>query len=123
MSMMYFDINKDKDIDLSSKMEIDKRLKELLQLEDAGTYSVILHNDPINNMEFVIRIIKNVFDYSISKSIWLMLKAHFMGKSILWTGSLREANDKRSKMLSHGPDPTMRHKGAEPLTVTVEKNS
>lgn len=118
---MHFDINKD--VDLASKIEIDKKLKELFQLEQAGTYSVILHNDPINNMEFVTRVIKNVFGYSTSKSIWLMLKAHFTGKSLLWTGSFREAHNKRSKMLSHGPDPTMRHKGAEPLTVTVEKNS
>lgn len=121
MSVSYFDFNKD--ADLSIKVEIGKQLKELLQLEEAGTYSVILHNDPINTMEFVIKVIKNVFGYSISKSIWLMLKAHFKGASTLWAGSLREANDKRNKVISHGPDPTMQHKGAKPLTVTVEKNS
>jgi len=120
MSLVYFDFNKD--ADLSFKIEISKKLKELLQLEGAGTYSIVLHNDPINTMEFVTKVIKNVFGYSISKSIWLMLKAHFKGTSILWAGSFLEANDKRNKIISHGPDPTMRHKGAKPLTVTIEKD-
>lgn len=45
MLFVYFDFNKE--ADLASKIEIGKQLKELLQLEDAATYSVILHNDPI----------------------------------------------------------------------------
>jgi ATP-dependent Clp protease adapter protein ClpS len=119
MLLSYFDANKD--TDLSSKVEINKKLQELLQLEDAETYSTILNNDPINTMEFAVRVIRNVFSYSISKSIQLMQKAHFTGKSTLWVGSLRAANDKRNKIISHGPDPTVRHKEAKPLMITIEK--
>lgn len=120
MSYFYFEI--DKELDQASKLKIDTKLKELLQTEEPGTFSVILHNDPINGVDYVTGIIKEVFGYSTAKAIWLMLKAHFTGKSSLWSGSYEQANEKMNKVVSFGPDPNMAHKGAEPLKVTVEKN-
>lgn len=120
MTPLYFEI--DKELDYSSKLEIDKKIKELFQLDEAGTYSVILHNDPINGVDYVTGIIKEVFGYSSSKAIWLMLKAHFTGKSSLWSGSMEVATHKMNQIESLGPDPSMSHKDAEPLKITVEKN-
>ena len=119
MNIEYFDI--DDFTDIESKEYIDTKLKELSKSEKLGKYAVILHNDPINGVDYVTKVIKNVFGYSTSKAIWLMLKAHFTGKSILWSGSNVEASRKKDKMISFGPDPNMLHKGPEPIKVTVEK--
>ena len=119
VSFLYF--KTDESLGFASKAVIDENLKELIQTEDQGKFSVVLHNDPINSMEYVIGIIKEVFGYSTAKAVWLMLKAHFTGKSILWVGSKKKAELKRNKMRSFGPDPKMAHKGAQTLTVTVEK--
>ena len=120
MSTFYFDI--DDLTDIKSKSFVDEKLKEILKPEYSGKFSVVLHNDPINGVDFVTKIIKEVFGYSASKSIWLMLKANFSGKSILWLGSHKEAIYKQNKMIAFGADPNMIEKGAEPLKVTVESN-
>ncbi len=120
MGISYFDI--DKELDVSSKNALDRKLNELFQHEEPGKYAVILHNDPINGVDFVTGVIKKVFGYSTGIAIWLMLKAHFTGKSRLWCGPYRQAREKMSSMISFGPDPNMVHKGAETLRVTVEKN-
>ena len=118
--MILFDTNKD--LDLSANTIIDKKLKELFREDDNGKFSVILHNDHINGVEYVTKIIKEVFGYGTGKSIWLMLKAHFTGSCVVWIGPLKEAEKKKNIMISYGPDPNMVHRGALPLRVTVEKN-
>ena len=120
MSFIHFEI--DKDLDHASKLDIDSKLKEIFQLDTPGTFTVVLHNDPINGVDYVTRIIKEVFGYSTRKAIWLILKAHFTGKSRLWSGEHKAATEKKNQMISFGPDPNMSHKGAKPLMVTVEKN-
>lgn len=108
--------------DTDSESVVEEWLEEITKEELAGKYSVVLHNDPINGVDFVTRIIHAVFGYGMRKSAWLMLKAHFTGRSTLWVGAKGEAEQKRNEMIAHGPDPNMLHKGAQPLTVTVERN-
>jgi ATP-dependent Clp protease adaptor protein ClpS len=120
MIHIYFDV--DRELKEKTRLDIDPKVRALFELEDLGLYSVILHNDPINEVDFVVDIIRRVFGYSLSKAIWLMLKAHFSGKSILWSGSKSDATKKMKQMISFGPDPKVLHKGAKPLTVTIENN-
>ena len=100
---------------------VDAWVQEATKTEKSDKFAVILHNDPINGVEYVAKIIHAVFGYSMSKSIWLMLKAHFTGKSTLWIGPRHSAEQKRQQMIAYGPDPNMKARGAQPLTVTVEK--
>ena len=120
MSFLYFEL--DKELDQASKLDIDKKLKELLEIDEPGLFTVVLHNDPVNGLDFVTGIIKKVFGYNTRKAIWLMLKAHFTGKSSLWSGDHNQAKEKMNQMVSYGPDLNMLHKGAEPLKITIEKN-
>lgn len=119
MNSFYFET--DKEFDQASKLEVDLKLKKIFQIDEPNTFSVILHNDPINGVDYVTGVIKKVFGYSTGKAIWLMLKAHITGKSLLWSGGISQAKDKVNKIISFGPDPNMLHKGAEPIKVTVEK--
>ncbi len=111
----------DESVDIKAREYIEKKLKELGETGLSGKYSVILHNDPINGVDFVTRVINEVFGYSTGKAFWLMLKAHVTGKSTLWVGPQKDAASYQQKLIGKGPDPNMVHKGAEPLTVTIER--
>ncbi len=83
-------------------------------------YAVVLHNDEVNGIDYVVRTIRKVFGYGMTKAIWLTLKAHTTGRSHLWTGHKEHAEFKADQMKSCGPDPFMKRKGALPLRVTIE---
>ena len=46
-------------------------------------YAVILHNDDINTMEFVVAVLRKVFGYTVEKCVGLMLEAHEKGKAVV----------------------------------------
>jgi ATP-dependent Clp protease adaptor protein ClpS len=83
-------------------------------------YAVILHNDDINTMDFVVSVLRKVFGYEVEKCVELMIEAHEKGRAVVWVGPLEVAELKADQMLSCGADPTMKAKGAAPLRVTVE---
>ena len=119
--IVYFEA--DESVDVKAREYIEQRLKELGKPGLSGKYSVILHNDPINGVDYVTRVITEVFGYGTARAFWLMLKAHVTGKSTLWVGPKDEAASYQRKLIGKGPDPNMVHRGAEPLTVTIEKLS
>jgi ATP-dependent Clp protease adaptor protein ClpS len=81
-------------------------------------YAVVLHNDPVNNFDYVVRVLNKVFRYGGGKCFWLTLKAHITGRSIVWTGTLEVAELKVQQVRDCGPDPSK--PGAQPLKVTAE---
>lgn len=83
-------------------------------------YAVILHNDDINTMEFVIEVLRKVFGYTTQKCFELMMKAHEQGRAVVWVGPLEVAELKADQIRSCGPDPRLVSKGAQPLGVSVE---
>jgi ATP-dependent Clp protease adaptor protein ClpS len=83
-------------------------------------YAVILHNDDVNSMEFVVAVLRKVFGYTVEKCVELMLEAHEKGRSAVWIGALEVAELKADQIHSCGPDPVQKAKGAQPLGVTVE---
>ena len=83
-------------------------------------YAVILHNDDINGMEFVIAVLRKVFGYTVEKCVDLMLVAHKTGRAVVWVGALEVAELKADQIRSCGPDPDQKSKGAQPLGVSVE---
>jgi ATP-dependent Clp protease adaptor protein ClpS len=83
-------------------------------------YAVVLHNDDVNGFDYVVGVLRKVFNYGRLKAFWLTLKAHVSGRSVVWTGSLEVAELKADQLRSCGPDPNMKHRGATPLGVTVE---
>lgn len=83
-------------------------------------YAVVLHNDPKNGMDHVVLVLRKVFGYSRTKSVWLMMKAHVSGKSQVWSGVLEVAELKADQIRSCGPDPAMASQGAGTLSVSIE---
>jgi len=83
-------------------------------------YAVILHNDDINSMEFVVSVLRKIFGYTVEKCVELMLEAHEKGRAIVWIGALEVAELKADQIRSCGPDPIQKAKGAATLGVSVE---
>ena len=102
-------------------------LPDVIPEEDTDTrtrrqppYAVILHNDDVNTMEFVIVVLRKVFGYEVEKCVELMLEAHEKGRAAVWIGALEVAELKADQIRSCGADPDQKAKGAQPLGVSVE---
>ena len=54
-------------------------------------WKVIVYNDPVNLMSFVVFVIRKVFGYTDEHAHKLMLEVHEQGKSIVWTGAREKA--------------------------------
>ena len=54
-------------------------------------WKVIVLNDPVNLMSYVVMVFRKVFGYNESKSTKHMMEVHQLGKSVLWTGEREEA--------------------------------
>ena len=83
-------------------------------------YAVVLHNDDVNSFEFVIGVLRKVFNYGRLKAFWLTLKVHCSGRGVIWSGTLEVAELKADQVRSCGPDPARKSSDAAALTVTVE---
>ena len=71
-------------------------LPEIQFVEDAETeleplYRVIIHNDDVTPMEFVVHVLKNFFYLSNPKAAEIMLAAHFYGNAHVQTMPKTEA--------------------------------
>lgn len=58
-----------------------------LQLD--GPWKVVVLNDPVNLMSYVVMVFRKVFGFDESKARKHMLEVHEQGRSIVWCG-LRE---------------------------------
>ena len=83
-------------------------------------HAVILHNDDVNTMDFVIIVLRLVFGYTVERCVELMLEAHYQGRSIIWVGPLEVAELKADQVKCCGPDPSRKDDGAQPLGVSIE---
>ena len=49
-------------------------------------WNVVVHNDPVNLMSYVVRVFQKVFGFSREKAEKHMLEVHQLGRSIVWSG-------------------------------------
>ena len=54
-------------------------------------WQVMILNDPVNLMSFVTLVLRRIFGYSEEKATELMLKVHYEGNAIVWTGEREKA--------------------------------
>ena len=70
---------------MDEKTELDEQL--------ATPWKVIVLNDPVNLMNYVVMVFKKVFGYSDTKATKHMMEVHENGKSILWVGEREQAEN------------------------------
>lgn len=59
------------------------------QLQDQ--WHVVVLNDPVNLMSYVVMVFKKVFGYDETRARKHMLEVHEQGRSVLWTGVREQA--------------------------------
>ena len=57
----------------------------------ARPWQVVVHDDPVNLMSYVVEVFREVFGYDSSKARKLMLEVHQTGRSVVWTGGREQA--------------------------------
>lgn len=68
---------------------------------------VIVWNDPVNLMSYVVYVFQKLFGYSRAKATSLMLQVHHEGKAIVSEGSREEAEADVARLHAHGLWATM----------------
>ncbi len=54
-------------------------------------WRVVVLNDPVNLMSYVVMVLRRLFGFSVEKARRHMLEVHTRGRSVVWTGSLEQA--------------------------------
>ena len=54
-------------------------------------WKVVVLNDPVNLMNYVVMVFRKVFGFAEQKAIKHMKEVHELGKSILWVGEREQA--------------------------------
>lgn len=67
----------------------------------ATPWHVLVHDDPVNLMEYVTRTLMNVFGYSRDVATRMMMEVHVHGHSIVWTGEREKAEHYVHQLHSH----------------------
>lgn len=57
----------------------------------ADPWHVVVLNDPVNLMSYVVFVFKRVFGYDDNRARRHMLEVHERGRSVLWTGNREKA--------------------------------
>ena len=63
------------------------------KIELAPVWKVIVLNDPVNLMNYVVLVFRKVFGFEEQKATKHMKEVHELGKSILWIGDREEAEN------------------------------
>jgi ATP-dependent Clp protease adaptor protein ClpS len=59
--------------------------------EHEPPWNVIVLNDPVNLMSYVVMVFRKVFGFSRERAQKHMLEVHHDGRSVLWTGAREKA--------------------------------
>ena len=67
----------------------------------AKPWKVIVHDDPVTLMNYVTKVLMQVFGYAQDKAHRLMMEVHKTGRSVVWTGPREQAETYVQKLQAH----------------------
>ena len=70
---------------------------------------VIVWNDPVNLMSYVVLVFQKLFGYSREKATRLMLQVHHEGRAVVAAGTREECEGHVARLHAHGLWATMQH--------------
>ena len=94
------------------KSQIKERQR--IRVKEPSNYYVVMHNDDVTTMDFVIMILKQIFFYDDNTAVEIMLQVHNADKAIVGTYTYDIAQSKAQKATA------MARKENFPLLLTVE---
>lgn len=84
-----------------SNVEIEESPQVDVLDEVTKPWQVMILNDPVNLMSFVTLILRRIFGYPEEKAVELMLKVHYEGSAVVWTGEREKAELFVQQLQSH----------------------
>ena len=66
-------------------------LETIRKTELESSWKVVVLNDPVNLMSYVVLVFKKVFGFDETRARKHMLEVHEQGRSVVWTGSRERA--------------------------------
>ena len=78
-------------------------------IEEDKPWLVIVWNDPVNLMSYVVFVLQKLFGYSREKATRLMLQVHHEGKAVVSDGTREKAEADVARLHGHGLWATMEH--------------
>ena len=90
----------------AAPLEVTERFSETIE-ELARPWVVIVWNDPVNLMSYVVWVLQKLFGYSREKASKLMMQIHTDGKAVVAAGSRDEAERDVARLHAHGLWATM----------------
>jgi len=83
-----------------SKTQTAPETEVLAETELQGRWNVVVLNDPVNLMSYVVLVFKKVFGYDETKARKHMMEVHEDGRSVVWSG-VRERAEHYAFTLQH----------------------
>ena len=90
---------------LETPTVVDPEVDETV--ETARPWVVVVWNDPVNLMSYVVYVFQKLFGYSRQKATRLMLDVHHKGKAAVSQGNREQAEADVSRLHAHGLWATM----------------
>jgi ATP-dependent Clp protease adaptor protein ClpS len=70
---------------------------------------VVVWNDPVNLMSYVVFVFQKLFGYSRDKATRLMLEVHYDGRAVVSDGTREKCENDVARLHAHGLWATMEH--------------
>ena len=64
-------------------------------------WNVVVHDDPVNLMQYVTFVLMKIFGYDEKKATILMMQVHQKGRSIVWSGEREKAEFYVQQLQAH----------------------
>lgn len=72
------------------------------KIESDRPWIVVVWNDPINTMSYVVFVLRKLFGYDKEKATKLMMQVHYEGKAIVSDGNREKAEMDVYRLHQHG---------------------
>jgi ATP-dependent Clp protease adaptor protein ClpS len=80
--MKHVQNNKSHNSNTLGEANSDAAIKQKIRIKKPSQYNVLLHNDDFTTMDFVVFVLKSIFQKSEQEAIDLMLEIHNAGRAI-----------------------------------------
>ena len=101
---------------MSTHTKVVHRKNTKFKLKEPPRYNVIMHNDDVTTMDFVVYVLVRIFRKSEDEAETLMLKIHNEGSAIVGTYSQDIAQSKANYTMN------LAKANNFPLQLTIEEN-
>lgn len=74
-----------------TRPERTPRRRPEARVQLASVWRVVVLNDPVNRMSYVVMVLRRVFGFPEERARKYMLEIHEKGRSVLWSGTREQA--------------------------------